>query len=100
MAILDRGEMEQHRFGMNVTLTPDAEQYVRTKLASGEFQSADVLINEGLRVLEARERARREIREKIDVGWEQAKAGKVLSPEEVKEALVAHKAKFRMKRAA
>ena len=85
---------------MTVTLTPESENFVRSKVASGEYQSADLLINEGLRVLAAREKWRGEVATKVDVGWEQAKTGEVLSPEEVKAAMAEHKAKFRANRPA
>ena len=74
--------MEPQRFGMNVTLTPDAEQYVRTKLASGEYQSPDGIVNDGLRLLQQQETRRREVDARIKAGLVQIDAGQALTSEE------------------
>jgi putative addiction module CopG family antidote len=42
---------------MNVSLTPELEQYVRRKVASGLYNNASELIREALRLFVAREGA-------------------------------------------
>jgi len=67
---------------MNVTLSPDAEQYVRTKIASGEYQSPDGIVNEGLRLLQQQENRRREVDAKVKAGLAQIDAGQSLTSDE------------------
>ena len=43
---------------MNVSLTPELEQFVQTKVRSGRYNSASEVIREALRLLEEQERAR------------------------------------------
>ena len=43
---------------MNVSLTPELEQFVRTKVQSGRYNSASEVIREALRLLEEQGRAR------------------------------------------
>lgn len=40
---------------MNITLTPEAEQLIQEKLKSGQYQTADEVIVEGLQLLEQRD---------------------------------------------
>ena len=40
---------------MNITLTPEAEQLIQEKLKSGQYQTADEVIVEGLQLLEKRD---------------------------------------------
>ena len=43
---------------MNVSLTPELEQFVQTKVQSGRYNSASEVIREALRLLEEQERVR------------------------------------------
>ena len=43
---------------MNVSLTPEHEQFVQTKVESGRYNSASEVVREALRLLEEHERAR------------------------------------------
>ena len=43
---------------MNVSLTPELEQFVHSKVQSGRYNSASEVIREALRLLEEQERAR------------------------------------------
>ena len=61
---------------MNVTLTPELEQLVQSKVQTGHYQSANDVMGEALRLLEKRDRAKEEIREKIEVAWESLRQGK------------------------
>jgi putative addiction module CopG family antidote len=42
---------------MNVVLNPDLETLVNQKVSSGEFPSAEAVVEEGLRLLKVRDRA-------------------------------------------
>jgi len=76
---------------LTVSLTPELERFVSSRVASGKYVSASEVVREGLRLLEERE-ARREIelerlRGAIGVGLEQARAGRLVDGEEVFEKL-------------
>ena len=43
---------------MNVSLTPELEQFVQTKVRSGRYNSASEVVSEALRLLEEHESAR------------------------------------------
>ena len=58
---------------MNVTLTPEQENYVRSQLQGGNYNSVQELISEALQLLEERNRAFKqkrlvELRQKIVSG--------------------------------
>lgn len=42
---------------MNVSLTPELEQFVQTKVQTGRYNSASEVVREALRLLEEHERA-------------------------------------------
>jgi antitoxin ParD1/3/4 len=67
---------------MNVSLTPELEQYVATKVSSGMYQTASEVIREALRLLRERDDLQQqkldELRREIAVGLEQANQGKVV----------------------
>ncbi len=72
---------------MNVSLTPELEQLVVAKVASGRYQSASEVLREALRLLEEQDRLREvrlgEARRQIAVGLEQAKRGELVDGEQV-----------------
>lgn len=82
---------------MKVSLPTPLEEFVRRKVAAGEFHSADEVVCEGLRLLQQQEAWKADAREKIDVGWEQAKAGQLRKPDEVRESLNERKAAWKNK---
>jgi antitoxin ParD1/3/4 len=75
------------RTSMNVSLTPELEQFVQSRVASGLFQTASEVVSEGLRLLEEREQAREtaleELRGKIRRGIQQADRGELLEADAV-----------------
>jgi antitoxin ParD1/3/4 len=79
------------RISMNVSLTPELQQFVQSRLASGRYQTASEVVREGLRLLEEREEARatalNEIRAKIRRGIEQADQGELLDGDTVFEEI-------------
>ena len=64
---------------MNVSLTPELEQYVNGKVQSGMYQTASEVIREGLRLLKEREELHQQrlsdLRREIQIGIDQAVRG-------------------------
>ena len=82
---------------MKVTVPAPLEEFAKLKVAAGEFESLDEVVCEGLRLLQMREKWRTDAREKIEVGWEQAKRVELLSSEQVRENLASRKQQWRGK---
>jgi antitoxin ParD1/3/4 len=65
---------------MNVSLTPELEEFVARKVQSGMYQTASEVVREGLRLLRERDEFHREqldeLRKAIALGVEQAEQGK------------------------
>jgi len=76
---------------MNVTVPRPLEEFAKLKVAAGEFESLNDVVCEGLRLLPLREKWKTDAREKVDVGWEQAMRGELLSSEQVRENLASRK---------
>lgn len=72
---------------MNVSLTPELEQFVHTKVKSGRYLSASEVVREALRLLEEREQVREmrieALRKEIAIGIEQGDRGEVIDGDEV-----------------
>ena len=82
--------------GMDVTLSPDSEQFVRQKLQSGDFRSPNEIVNAGLRLLQERDaHLVTDVQQKIAVARAQLQAGNSLTPEELEKNLAARKAKWK-----
>ena len=79
------------RTSLNVSLTPELEQFVQSRVASGRYQTASEVIREALRLLEEREQAReaalKELRMKLRRGIEQADRGELLGGDSVFEEI-------------
>lgn len=75
------------RTSLNVSLTPELERFVTSRVESGRYQSASEVVREGLRLLEDRELSRQttlaDLRREIAVGLEQADRGELFDGEEV-----------------
>ena len=76
---------------LNVSLTPELEQFVESRVASGRYQTASEVIREGLRLLEEREQTREaaleELRAQLRRGVEQADRGELLDGDAVFEEI-------------
>ena len=74
-----------HRIGkMNIALKPEQENFVRTKLQDGKYQSVDSLLAFAFQLLEeyeAKQQKLSELRKKIAEGTEQIKQGNVVDGE-------------------
>lgn len=72
---------------MNVSLTPELEQFVQAKVKSGRYLSASEVVREALRLLEERDRLREiqieTLRQKIAIGIEQNNRSEGLDGEAV-----------------
>jgi antitoxin ParD1/3/4 len=57
---------------MNVSLTPELEQYIQTKVSTGMYYSASEVVREGLRLLKERDHLQKmrlqELRQDIQAG--------------------------------
>jgi antitoxin ParD1/3/4 len=62
---------------MNVHLTPELEQLVKSKVKTGRYNSASEVMREALRLMEERDLAKAEVRKKIAAGVASAKAGRL-----------------------
>ena len=76
---------------MNVSLTPELEQFIQTQIESGKFTSVDEVIAAGIKLLEERECIYKgrfeELRKEIMIGIEQLDRGEKLDGREVIEQL-------------
>ena len=70
---------------MNVSLTPEIEQFIQSQVESGKYTSADEVILAALRAFEERERIYKrrfeELRQYILVGVEASERGEVVDGE-------------------
>jgi len=67
---------------MNVSLTPELEQLVQSKVKTGRYNSASEVVREALRLMEERDQVKAEIRKKIAAGVESARAGRLSDGDE------------------
>lgn len=72
---------------MNVSLTPELEEFVREKAESGRYRSASEVVRAALRLLQDREKLREvkveELREAVQKGLDSGPAGE-LDMDEIK----------------
>ena len=65
------------RTTLNISLTEELQRLLDDKLASGRYGSASEVVRDGLRLIEQRDRllAVKELRARIDIGWQQSERG-------------------------
>jgi len=67
---------------MNVSLTPELENFIDERVKTGMYQTASEVVREALRVLKEREMSRaekiEELRRELDIGIAAADAGRVI----------------------
>jgi antitoxin ParD1/3/4 len=98
-ARFDTFDASRHDVNMNVTLTPALEKFIRGKVESGDFQSAEEVVREGLRLLRQQdEEWTASAKSKIDEGWTQAKAGQLRGAEDVRQNLATRKSEWKSRR--
>jgi antitoxin ParD1/3/4 len=75
------------RMTVNVSLTPELEEFVQSRVSSGRYQTASEVVREALRLLERQEKERDEglerLKEKLRRGATEAGEGKLLDGDEV-----------------
>jgi antitoxin ParD1/3/4 len=80
-----------NRVSLNVSLTPRHERFIADKVSSGQYQSSSEVVRDGLRLLEEQEDRRKatreELRQLIEVGFEEARRGELVDGEEFMEEL-------------
>ncbi|MBW4508046.1 MAG: type II toxin-antitoxin system ParD family antitoxin [Scytonematopsis contorta HA4267-MV1] len=71
---------------MNLSLTPEVEQFIQTQLESGKYETAEEVVLAGIKLLEERERVYKgrfeELKREISIGIEASERGKVIDGEE------------------
>jgi antitoxin ParD1/3/4 len=77
---------------MNVSLTPELENFIQSKVKSGRYLSASEVIREALRLLEERDRLYQarlaELQKEITLGIESAERGEMYDGEPVVQELL------------
>jgi antitoxin ParD1/3/4 len=80
---------------MNVSLTPELEEFVQSRVATGRYQTASEVVREGLRLLEFQERDRdaayTTLKAKLERSAAQAERGELVDAEEVLKKISARK---------
>ncbi|MBV8846181.1 MAG: type II toxin-antitoxin system ParD family antitoxin [Bryobacterales bacterium] len=76
---------------MNVSLTPELDAFLKSRVKSGRYQTTSEVVREALRLLERHERGREDalqrLKSKLKAGAAQAARGELLDPDEVFEEL-------------
>lgn len=67
---------------MNVSLTPELEKFVESKVDSGLYNNASEVVRESLRLLKEHDEIRMKWREQIERGWLQAQRGELVDGDE------------------
>lgn len=79
--------MATNRTTVNVSLTPELDAFVQSRVNSGRYQTTSEVVREALRLLEHQERQREsaflELKAKLEHGAAQAQRGELLDGEEV-----------------
>ncbi|MBW4594734.1 MAG: type II toxin-antitoxin system ParD family antitoxin [Brasilonema angustatum HA4187-MV1] len=66
---------------MNISLKPEHEQFIQSQIQAGRYANAEDVMNEALKLMQAREQRLEELRQKIAVGKEQIARGEVTDGE-------------------
>ena len=84
---------------MNVSLPELMEEFVRQKVAIGEYETASEVVREGLRLLKQRDEVwKAEVRSKIKQGVDSIRTGRGVPAEQVKAEVAAFKRKWKKDR--
>ncbi len=83
---------------MNISIAPEFEKFVNSKIEAGEYCSAGEVVSDALRLLAERDELRqiriRKLNQEIQVGLDQVERGEVVSAEEAKEHMKIFKQQF------
>ena len=91
------------RSSLNVSLTPELEKFVESRVKSGRYQTASEVVREALRLLESQERDRdaafRALKKQLQEDAAAAETGEWFDGEEVFEELRRRSAERRKRKA-
>lgn len=88
MSIMAKNGYAWYGTPMNVSLTPELEEFIRRKVASGLYKNAAEVVREGLRLLAEEDEWKAEVRRKTAAGMAQLRAGQVVDGEEAIDEVV------------
>jgi antitoxin ParD1/3/4 len=60
---------------MTLTIPPEFEPFVQQQITQGEYQSAEAVVNDGLRILQELKRREAEFRQEVQLGVDQLDRG-------------------------
>ena len=79
--------MATHRTTVNVSITPELDAFLQSRVKSGRYQTTSEVVREALRLLERHERERddalHQLKAKLERGAGQAERGELLDGDEV-----------------
>jgi len=79
--------MPAHRTTVNVSLTPELDAFLESRVKSGRYQTTSEVVREALRLLERHEKGREDalqrLKSKLRKGAKQADHGELLDADEV-----------------
>ena len=79
--------MATHRTTVNISLTPELDAFLQSRVKSGRYQTTSEVVREALRLLERQERDRddavAQLKAKLERGAAQAERGELLDGDEV-----------------
>ena len=74
--------MATHRTTVNISITPELDAFLQSRVDSGRYQTTSEVVREALRLLERQERARDEafhqLKAKLEIGTAQAERGELI----------------------
>ena len=76
-----------NRTTVNISITPELDAFLRSRVKSGRYQTTSEVVREALRLLERQEKEReeglRQLKAKLERGAAQAKRGELIDGDEV-----------------
>jgi antitoxin ParD1/3/4 len=76
-----------HRTTVNISITPELDAFLQSRVDSGRYQTTSEVVREALRLLERQERERDEafqqLKAKLERGVAQAEQGELIDGDEV-----------------
>ncbi len=83
---------------MNISLTPELEKFIESKVKSGLYSSASEVVREGLRLLNEQEIMKKQriemLNKEIDKGLSSLKSGNLITDVELKDHIKNRRKKF------
>ena len=84
---------------MNISLPEQMEEFVRHKVAVGDYETASEVVREGLRLLKQRDNLwKAEVQNQIKQGMDSIRAGRSIEAQQVKAQMAVFKKKWQKNR--